>query len=63
LIDKGLAFTDVVSITHFSGDVTKDAAGGFLSVLPVMSKVQAAARHWNFITVPAVITNKASGKK
>ncbi len=33
LLDNGLAFTDVVSITPSSGDVTTDAAGGFPGVL------------------------------
>jgi len=33
LLDNGLAFTDVVSITPSSGDVTTDAAGGFAGVL------------------------------
>ncbi|MEZ5594721.1 MAG: isopeptide-forming domain-containing fimbrial protein [Gammaproteobacteria bacterium] len=33
LLDNGLAFTDVVSITPSSGDVTTDVAGGFAGVL------------------------------
>ncbi len=33
LLDNGLAFTDVASITPSSGDVTTDAAGGFPGVL------------------------------
>ncbi|MCB1052188.1 MAG: isopeptide-forming domain-containing fimbrial protein, partial [Acidobacteria bacterium] len=33
LLDNGLAFTDIVSITPSSGDLTTDVAGGFPAVL------------------------------